>query len=249
MHHHASPTRRELLRSAKRLFAAGGAGVAVLAVSRTGFGPLVGAPGGGVSPTDMPAKALFEAERVGRRGSIAFPLAGFDVGEIVCLNNYGMCRRQHEGVDIGELRQLSPRVPLVACVDGVVTQVDNDPFDRSGRFVVIRGDDQRWYRYHHLDEIAGGLVVDDRLSVGEQIGTMGDTGNTMWPHLHFEVWVGNGAYRGAGVSLDPVPLLTIPPQSRCASPSVAVDRRLISSGTCGQDFKKMTPWIRSVIKT
>jgi len=209
---HASPTRRDLFRSATRLLAAGGAGAAALALGRAGLGPIVEASGGGGRRVDTTAAAIDEAERLGPSGKIAFPLAGFDAGDIVCLNNYGNCRRIHEGVDIGELRhQIMPRVPLVACVDGVVTQVDDNPFDRPGRFVVIRGDDLRWYRYHHLDEIAEGLAVGDRVSLEQQIGTMGDTGNTLWPHLHFEVWVGDGAHRGAGVSLDPVPLLAIPP--------------------------------------
>jgi len=212
MSDHASPTRRELLRSAARLAAGAGAGAAAFALGRSGLGPIVDATDGGGRLVNSSAAALDEAERLGPSGKILFPLAGFEAGDIVCLNNYGTCRRVHEGVDIGELRhQIMPRVPLVACVDGVVTQVDDDPFDRPGRFVVIRGDDLRWYRYHHLDEIAEGLTEGDRVAAGDQIGTMGDTGNTAWPHLHFEVWVGDGAYRGAGVSVDPVPLMAIPP--------------------------------------
>ena len=44
-------------------------------------------------------------------------------------------------------------------------------------------------------------------------------GSDTWPNtclfiphqLGDEVWVGDGAYRGAGVSVDPVPLMAIPP--------------------------------------
>lgn len=155
------------------------------------------------------ATAIEPAERLRFTGEIPFPLAGYAEGDLVNLNNFGTCRRTHLGVDIGELRVLTSPIDLVAVADAEVTQVDDDPFDRPGRFVVLR-DGTRWYRYHHLDEIADGLEVGDRVEIGQSLGTMGNTGNTSWPHLHFEVWDGDGAFSAAGTVLDPVPLLPSP---------------------------------------
>jgi murein DD-endopeptidase MepM/ murein hydrolase activator NlpD len=74
---------------------------------------------------------------------------------------------------------------------------------------VLRGDDGRWYRYHHLSEYEEGVDPDDRVVRGQTIGYMGKTGNTQWTHLHFEVWVGASNPRD-GTAIDPVPLIAFP---------------------------------------
>jgi murein DD-endopeptidase MepM/ murein hydrolase activator NlpD len=46
--------------------------------------------------------------------------------------------------------------------------------------------------YAHLEQIGVGLL--DRVTLGAQLGTVGSTGRSTGPHLHFEVRV-----RGAAV--------------------------------------------------
>ncbi len=217
MSRHASPTRRDVFRRVGRIFA-GTAAVALATAPQRSGADDVDAPsdpvptdvpiGAGSPPVDAAAVAGQPAERGRLAGQFAFPLSGFVAGDLVCLNNFGTCRRNHLGVDIGEARRLDAPIDLVACVDGEITQ--RDQAGRPGKFVVLRGDDDRWYRYHHLDEFADGVEVGTRVTVGQTLGTMGTTGNTIWPHLHFEVWIGDGAYSAAGTALDPVPLMPIP---------------------------------------
>lgn len=217
MSHHASPTRRDVFRRVGQILAGTAALAFATAPQRSGAdepdggadstgsdGPTeVGSP-----PVETAASAAQPAERGRLGGQFAFPLSGFAAGDLVCLNNFGTCKRTHLGVDIGEARLLDAPIDLVACVDGEITQ--REQLGRPGKFVVLRGDDGRWYRYHHLDEFADGIEVGTRVAVGQALGTMGATGNTVWPHLHFEVWVGDGAFSAAGTALDPVPLMPVP---------------------------------------
>lgn len=81
--------------------------------------------------------------------------------------------------------------PIFAMADGKVAWVDND---RNGYGYYIR----IWHRslnihsfYAHLNErfVSNGQLVE----VGRQIGTVGNTGNSTGPHLHFEIRLGNGS--------------------------------------------------------
>ena len=99
-------------------------------------------------------------------------------------------RREHHGVDI-----FAPRgTPVVASAEAYVSQVDTTPV--GGRIIWLR-DSQRnaSIYYAHLHEI---LVQEDtRVSPGDTIGLVGNTGNarTTPPHLHFGLYLrGEGPY-------------------------------------------------------
>jgi septal ring factor EnvC (AmiA/AmiB activator) len=100
-------------------------------------------------------------------------------------NDWGYPRsggRTHQGNDIFA----NEGVPVVAVQGGVVTATS--PLDRGlgGITVTYRtGDGSEWYNAH-LHTIAAGIVPGASVSAGEQIGTVGRTGNarTTPPHLH-----------------------------------------------------------------
>lgn len=101
-------------------------------------------------------------------------------------------RRQHEGVDIFAQRGTA----VLSATDGIVTRVGEGGI--GGRVVWV-WDPSRGLRlyYAHLHEqlVSSG----DRVSAGDVIGTVGNTGNarTTPPHLHFGIYE-----RGSG-AIDP----------------------------------------------
>lgn len=115
-------------------------------------------------------------------------------------------RRDHEGIDIFASRG----TPVVAVAAGVITAVRTTPV--GGRVVWQRDDDRDVsYYYAHLDEQS--VSAGQRVSAGDRIGTVGNTGNarTTPPHLHFSV------YRPGQIALDPVPFLYNQPSSEIAA--------------------------------
>jgi murein DD-endopeptidase MepM/ murein hydrolase activator NlpD len=64
--------------------------------------------------------------------------------------------------------------------------VDN-PATRGGRSVSILGADGVRYYLAHFDTIVAGLEPGDGVALGDELGTMGDTGRTSACHLHFSI--------------------------------------------------------------
>ncbi len=98
------------------------------------------------------------------------------------------------GIDIRAPLEIEVR----AAQAGAVTFVGGDPCCDNGYHVVIQHADGFETLYAHLDEfrsVAGALV-----DAGDVIGTVGMTGDTDEPHLHFEI-------RRAGAYQDPLNFL------------------------------------------
>jgi murein DD-endopeptidase MepM/ murein hydrolase activator NlpD len=101
--------------------------------------------------------------------------------------------RTHEGTDL----MAGYGTPVVAIVSGNITYAGYG--DSAGNWLILSGDDGNGYWYMHNQE---NLVGGGRVSVGQQIATVGDTGNaTGIPHLHFEY------HPGGGGPVNPYPLL------------------------------------------
>lgn len=96
----------------------------------------------------------------------------------------------HGGIDIAN----SIGTPVLAASDGVV--VSAGPYAGYGNMVKVRHSDGTVTLYGHLSSWQ--VDVGQRVWAGDQIASMGNTGNSTGPHLHFEVLV-NGADR-----VDPV---------------------------------------------
>ncbi|MFA9558954.1 murein hydrolase activator EnvC [Evansella sp. AB-rgal1] len=108
-------------------------------------------------------------------------------------SGYGMrWGRMHHGIDIGQGGRSN--VPIVAAESGTV--VYSGWMNGYGNTILIShfiGGRQLTTLYAHLDalHVSGG----QRVNRGQQIGIMGNTGQSTGPHLHFEVHEGgwNGA--------------------------------------------------------
>ncbi|MEL6840140.1 MAG: M23 family metallopeptidase [Pseudomonadota bacterium] len=90
--------------------------------------------------------------------------------------------RMHNGTDFaGPIG-----TPIYATADGVVTHAGWS--SGYGRLIKIRHDFGIETRYAHLN--AMDVQVGQRVSRGERIGAMGNSGRSTGPHLHYEVRVG-----------------------------------------------------------
>ena len=90
--------------------------------------------------------------------------------------------RSHLGQDM-----VVPKgTPIVSPTEAVVLSIGVGP--SSGKYIYTANPGGETYRYMHLDEVAD-LNPGDELSVGDYIGTVGDTGNAPDGvyNLHFEI--------------------------------------------------------------
>ena len=102
---------------------------------------------------------------------------------------------KHRGIDMAwNSKQGGKNVPVYAADDGVVYSTkDNDKTGKSwGNFVKIKHNDGTYTLYAHLRD---GIKVKTGQNVkqGDQIGNMGNTGDSKGNHLHYEVYVGGAS--------------------------------------------------------
>ena len=148
--------------------------------------------------------------------SLSFPVAGHTGRSI--WSAFGAerdgGRRSHRGIDIFADRG----TPVLAAADGVVSRATTTSV--GGNVVWINLDRQRNTRlyYAHLDSHS--VESGQQVKVGDQLGTVGNTGNarTTPPHLHFGVYA-----RGA---VDPLPYLA---RMRTEPQSFTVDLNRVGS--------------------
>jgi len=108
----------------------------------------------------------------------------------VVTRRFGMSRdpftskqKMHYGTDFAA----SAGVPVVASASGTVTLVENDA--EWGRRVTISHGRGLRTVYAHLGSVRA--VQGKPVKRGDEIGTVGLTGLTTGPHLHYELWRGN----------------------------------------------------------
>lgn len=98
---------------------------------------------------------------------------------------FGRGFRRHEGQDMAG----SYGAPILATADGVVTYAGWE--NGYGRLVKIRHEFGIETRYGHLSQIR--VNVGDRVSRGDRIGDMGNSGRSTGTHLHYEIRIGGDA--------------------------------------------------------
>ena len=107
----------------------------------------------------------------------------------------------HQGQDL----PAAEGTPLVAVAAGtIVWRAYQD--GGAGYYLVLDADGENYnYVYMHLQR--GSLLVGkgDHVAVGQRIGSVGNTGGSEGPHLHFEVW--DGPWYAGGHPVDPLPFL------------------------------------------
>ncbi|MBT8212445.1 MAG: peptidoglycan DD-metalloendopeptidase family protein [Acidimicrobiia bacterium] len=148
-----------------------------------------------------------EALELARRQGAAAGVSNSVTPGFVCpapgsrfINDWGFPRsggRKHKGTDM-----MAPRGTKVLAVgDGTVRLKTNS---LGGIVAFLKADHGVTYYYAHLDGYASGLSTGDRVSSGQLIGYVGDSGNALGgaTHLHFEV------HPGGGAAVNPYPTLS-----------------------------------------
>lgn len=97
--------------------------------------------------------------------------------------------RKHEGVDMAG----STGSPVYATAEGTVVFAGWD--SGYGKLIRIKHDFGIETRFAHLSEIR--VTVGQKISRGDRIGDMGNTGRSTGPHLHYEV-------RANGTAINPI---------------------------------------------
>lgn len=90
----------------------------------------------------------------------------------------------HKGIDIA----YGYGVPIMATANGEVADVDFDPFG-YGNYVLIKHKYGFYTRYAHIQRSF--VKKGDQVSRGKVIATMGSSGLSTGPHLHYEVRIGS----------------------------------------------------------
>lgn len=179
--------------------------------------PLSACPALSAAEPSPPPPNLFGTHFYGERVEypLVFPVAGDVLFADDDLLGFGSCRagctRLHEGVDL-----LAPKMTeIYAVADATVSWIGSRCCS-----VFLQHDDgwQSWYIHLNNDTpgtddgagwgIAPGIVPGARVTAGQVIGWVGDSGNAedTSPHLHFEL---HDAY---GVPVDPYPSLVMAQQ-------------------------------------
>jgi peptidoglycan hydrolase-like protein with peptidoglycan-binding domain len=106
--------------------------------------------------------------------------------------------RLHQGVDI-----IAPTGKLLyAVVSGTISKIYIDsPGALAGNGLRVAQDNGTYFTYLHLDRFAEGIKVGSRVTAGQVIGYVGNTGASATPHLHFEV------HPGGGAAINPYPIV------------------------------------------
>jgi murein DD-endopeptidase MepM/ murein hydrolase activator NlpD len=135
-----------------------------------------------------------------KTGRHRFPIAGvFSFGG--ADGRFGARRKghRHQGQDL----PAASGTPVVAPYRGVVAAVQYQARG-AGHYVVIHSAD---YDYVFMHLLGGSTLVAEgqRVRTGQRIASVGSSGESTGPHLHFELWLG-GWFAG-GDPIDPLPLL------------------------------------------
>ncbi len=107
------------------------------------------------------------------------------------------CSSYHEGIDLNP----GDGFPVVAIADGVV--VASEFSGALGAHVVIQhviNGEVVQSQYGHMQGDSLAVVVGQQVTVGQQLGLVGSTGQSTGPHLHFGIIIG-------GELIDPEPWL------------------------------------------
>lgn len=139
-------------------------------------------------------------------GALTIPVLGAVASQLTDTFADDRAGRPHEAIDI-----MAPAgTPVVAAGAGTVEKLFLS--DAGGKTIYVRsGDRQTIHYYAHLQDYAAALAEGQAVRRGQQLGTVGSSGNAdpAAPHLHFAVLrtVPEAHWWEPTTAIDPFPLL------------------------------------------
>ncbi|MFI2609308.1 peptidoglycan DD-metalloendopeptidase family protein [Kitasatospora sp. NPDC018619] len=137
-----------------------------------------------------PAQAVTATPVAAATSGYVAPLANPKLGTAYGVAGSMWASGHHTGQDF----VASTGTPLRAVANGVVVKAGNG--GAYGNEVEIKLADGHYAEYAHLSSI--GVKIGQTVTVGQQIGLSGATGNVTGPHLHFEIR--NGSEYGSDIN-------------------------------------------------
>lgn len=127
----------------------------------------------------MSIPRFFQLALVGPEGQTCFPIQGYAGG--------------HNAWDIATYGSLDGIVPARCPVYGTVYEAGDGYNGGMGNYVIVQeatgGQFDRWHIFMHLHDRA--VNTGDSIIQGQSVGTIGNTGNSEGPHLHYQVATAN----------------------------------------------------------
>jgi murein DD-endopeptidase MepM/ murein hydrolase activator NlpD len=93
----------------------------------------------------------------------------------------GEPRNPHLGLDIANKKG----TPVISTADGVVTIAEKDLYFTGGTIAIEHGHGVTSL-YYHLDSLS--VKIGQKVTQGQLIGTIGSTGRSTAPHIHFGIY-------------------------------------------------------------
>ncbi|MGC1270061.1 MAG: M23 family metallopeptidase [Croceibacterium sp.] len=142
-------------------------------------------------------------------GDWQIPVQGVAASELVdtFADRRDQGLRPHDAIDI----PAPAGTPVLAAAAGTVEKLFQSK--AGGTTIYIRPADRNWIHYYaHLQSYAPGLAEGQQVRQGQQLGTVGSTGNAdpAAPHLHFAILqvAPTSRWSDPGTAINPYPLLT-----------------------------------------
>ena len=146
----------------------------------------------------LAALAASAEKRADKLAKLAWQLP-LPAGSYRSSHNFGHCSYLWANCHTGEDLSAPSGTPIYSVTSGTVTQTGYDGAYGNKTVITLEDGTELWYCHQTSISVSSGESV----SPGQQIGTVGSTGNTTGPHLHLEV------HPGAGDAVDPVSALSV----------------------------------------
>lgn len=114
-------------------------------------------------------------------GKLTWPLTSYPWFDNSWAKPRSHNTRAHMGTDI----KMPENTPIFSCSDGTVLY--KGTADIPGNYVLIIDDKGFEYHYYHMSKLSEWVEVGERVQSGQQVGDVGNTGNSDAPHLHISI--------------------------------------------------------------